>query len=329
MKHMKNMKKTSIFILLAAIMASCYDDYVKDYDYDGVYFPYQENVRTFVVGEGMKIEVGAVLAGVLENKKERVIHYRIKNELVTPEVLKNMQNGQKYIKNSVSGIAELEPVPENYYTLSHPSEMVIHKGEHGGTVTVQADSAQFLADPKTLKANYALPFYIESADADSIIEPMRYAVIGVKYENMLFGNYWHGGVRIVKDAGGTALDTIAYYTQVPQPESKVWTLSTVAPFELETNGLADDADKGSMKLTLQPDGSIVVGKSSSSGINVLPDGESRFNRAKLLQDRKIYLKYKYDNGDGTTSYVTDTLTFRNRIRDGVNEWQDENPDHYR
>lgn len=30
----------------------------------------------------------------------------------------------------------------------------------------------------------------------------------------------------------------------------------------------------------------------------------------------------------TVSYVTDTLTFRNRIRDGVNEWQDENPDHY-
>lgn len=323
------MKKTGIFILLAAALTSCYDDYVKDYEYDGIYFPYQENVRTFVVGEGMQIEVGAVLAGVLENKQDRMVRYRIENGLVTPAVLKNMRNGQKYIKNAVAGVNELRPVPENYYTLSHPSEMIIRKGEHSGTVTVAADSARFLSDPETLKANYALPFYIESADADSIPEPMRYAVIGLKYENMLFGNYWHGGIRVVKDAAGTPLDTIAYHTQIPQPESKVWTLSTVAPFELETNGLADDADKGSMKLTLNPDGSITVGKSSTSEIDVRPDGESRFNQARLLQDRKIYLRYKYDNGDGTTSYVTDTLTFRNRIRDGVNEWQDENPEHYR
>ena len=84
-----------------------------------------------------------------------------------------------------------------------------------------------------------------------------------------------------------------------------------------------------MKLTLNQDGTITVGKSSSSEINVLPDGESYFNRSKLLQERKIFLKYKYENGDGTTSFVTDTLTFRNRTRDGVNEWQDENPDNYK
>ena len=51
------MKKIGVFILLAAALTSCYDEYVKDYDYDGVYFPYQENVRTFVVGEGLKIDV--------------------------------------------------------------------------------------------------------------------------------------------------------------------------------------------------------------------------------------------------------------------------------
>lgn len=323
------MKKIGTFILLAAVMTSCYDDYVKDYDHDGIYFPYQQNVRTFVVGEGMKIEVGAVLAGVLDNNKDRVVCYQIKNDLVTPDVLANMKKGQNYIKNAVTGVNELLPIPGDYYTLSNSSEMVICKGEHSGTVTVQADSAKFLSDPKTLKANYALPFYIESADADSIIEPMRHAVIGLKYENMLFGNYWHGGVRVVKDASGTTLETVAYNTQIPQPESKVWTLATVGPFELETNGLADDADTGSMKLILNQDGTILVGKSSSSDVNVLPDGESHFNQAKLLQNRKIYLKYKYDNGDGTTSYVTDTLTFRNRIRDGVNEWQDENPDHYK
>lgn len=322
------MKKICIVTLLAIVMTSCYDEYVKDYEYNGVYFPYQTNVRTVVVGEGMKIEVGAALAGVLENKEDRVVRYTMKNELVTPQILERMKSGLNYIKNSVEGVDELLPMPADYYTLSNSSEMVIYKGNHGGTVTVRPDSVKFLSDSKTLKANYALPFYIESADADSILEPMRYAVIGLKYENMLFGDYWHGGVRIIKNAAGVALDTVAYYTQIPQPESKVWTLTTIAPFELETNGMSDDADKGSIKLTLNPDGTIVVGKSSASKVNVLSDGESKFNQAKLLQNRKIFLKYKFDNGDGTTSYVSDTLTFRNRIRDGVNEWQDENPGNY-
>lgn len=323
------MKKIGIFLLLAAAMTSCYDEYVKDYDYDGIYFPYQENVRTFVVGEGMKIEVGAVLAGVLENNENRVVRYQIKNDLVNSDVLAKMKSGQGYIKNSVAGVEQLLSMPSDYYSLSNEEEMVIPKGSHGGTITVYADSAKFLADSRTLKANYALPFYIESADADSIIEDKRSSVIGLKYENMLFGNYWHGGVKVVKDASGAVLKTVTYNTEIPQPESKVWTLTTVAPFELETNGLADDADNGSMKLKLNSNGTITVGQSSSSEINVQPDGESYFNQSKLLQDRKIYLKYKFDNGDGTISYVTDTLTFRNRIRDGVNEWQDENPENYK
>ena len=77
------MKKIGVFILLAAALTSCYDEYVKDYDYDGVYFPYQENVRTFVVGEGLKIDVGTVLAGVLENNKDRVVRYQISTCVVS------------------------------------------------------------------------------------------------------------------------------------------------------------------------------------------------------------------------------------------------------
>jgi hypothetical protein len=60
----------------------------------------------------------------------------------------------------------------------------------------------------------------------------------------------------------------------------------------------------------------------------MPDGASTFNRAKLLQDRRIVLSYKYIDASGNTCYAQDTLTFRNRIRDGINEWQDENPSHY-
>jgi len=48
----------------------------------------------------------------------------------------------------------------------------------------------------------------------------------------------------------------------------------------------------------------------------------------LLQNRKIFLNYKYKDAAGNWCHAQDTLTFRNRIRDGVNEWQDENPANY-
>ena len=192
--------------------------------------------------------------------------------------------------------------------------------------SIKVDSVKFLSDNKTLAANYALPFYITKADADSILGPKRYSVIGLRYENMLFGNYWHGGETVVKDASGNVVNTIKYYTAIPSPESKVMNLKTVEPHSLTTNRISDSA--GSFKITLDGN-NIIVSKADGSSVEVLPDGESKFNRAKLLQDRKIFLKYKYENANGTTSYATDTLTFRNRIRDGVNEWQDENPANYR
>ena len=82
-----------------------------------------------------------------------------------------------------------------------------------------------------------------------------------------------------------------------------------------------------MVLTLNGN-DIAVSSATGSTFTYQPDRASNFNRPKLLQDRKIFLSYKYVNATGNTCYATDTLTFRNRIRDGVNEWQDEDPSHY-
>jgi hypothetical protein len=317
--------KKYIFLLALVTLVSCYDDYIEDFGYNAVYFSQQTNVRTFVVGEGMQIKVGVALGGVRENTFNREIDFILDNNLLTDQILTTMKEGASHIKDYVSSVPKLLPLPADYFILSNNSKMIIPKGDHKGVITVKADSAKFLADVKTLAANYALPFYITSADADSILPGKSYSVIGLRYENMLFGNYWHGGVTIVKDASGNVVETIRYYTEIPSPETKVMKLQTVAPHSLVTSRISDVA--GSFKITLDGD-NILVGKANDSGIEVLPDGESKFNRAKLLQNRKIYLKYKYDNGNGTTSYATDTLTFRNRIRDGVNEWQDENPENY-
>ena len=64
------MKKiTAVIVLLSLGLTSCYEDYIKDFDYSSIYFMYQTNVRTFVVGEGMKIEVGAALGGLRETRR--------------------------------------------------------------------------------------------------------------------------------------------------------------------------------------------------------------------------------------------------------------------
>lgn len=320
------MKKiTTVLLLLSVLMTSCYKDYIEDFDYTAIYFMYQTNVRTFVVGEGMKIEVGAALSGVRENSSDRIVNFDMDTKLINASILAAMKAGAGYIKEAVGSVDTLKVMPASYFTISDNSQMVIKKGNHSGSVVIKADSARFLNDITTIKPVYAIPFYIASADADSIPKGKRYTVIALKYENMLFGNYWHGGVTTVKDSTGKVVKTVKYFTTIPSPESKVMTLKTVAPNALVTNKISDQS--GAMKITLNG-GNITVSKADGSGVNVISDGASIFNQAKLLQDRKIVLKYKFANTDGTTSFAQDTLTFRNRIRDGVNEWQDENPSHY-
>ena len=322
------MKKIFALLIISVALVSCYDEYIKDFDRSGVYFAYQIDARTVVVGEGMKINIGAALAGVMENKIDRNVTFAIDNSLVTPAALTAMKGGATYIKNAVSGVTTLSPIPSNYFTLSNSSMMVIKAGNHTGFVVLKADSANFLADASTLKANYALALKIQNADADTVLKSKSTTVIGLKYENMLFGNYWHGGVTTVKNASGQTIQTINYPTTIPCPENTIWVLTTVAPNALVTNGYSNvTTSKGEMRLTLEGT-NITVSSNTGSTFVVEPDGTSAFNRAKLLQDRRIYLSYKYVNGDGNTCYAKDTLTFRNRIRDGVNEWQDENPSHY-
>lgn len=77
------MKKIFAALLASAVLTGCYEKYVKDYDYSGVYIAYQYDLRTFVVGEGMKFQISSVLAGVLSNDRDRSVYYLLDDELVT------------------------------------------------------------------------------------------------------------------------------------------------------------------------------------------------------------------------------------------------------
>lgn len=323
------MKKIFVFLLLSVLAVSCYEDYIFDNTFSGIYFPYQIDVRTFVVGEGMKIEVGAALGGVRENSVDRNVHFILDNSLVTPENLSKMKTSSNaYIKVPAIPVTTLLQLPSNYYTISNSSTMVIKKGEHMGSITIIPDSLVFLSDTATAIATYVLPFTITEADADSIIQPRKSALIGLRYENMLFGKYWHGGsAEVVRP--GLADTTFKYYTTIPIAEAKIWTLSTIAPNALYANGYLDQVTaKNEFILTLNGN-DVTISSVAGSSFIFTQEGACTFNRSSLLQDRKIFLKYSYtDTGNSYTYHCTDTLTFRNRIRDGVNEWQDENPSHY-
>ncbi len=323
------MKKFLAFMVISIAMAACYKDYIEDYDYSGIYFPYQTDVRTFVVGEGMKILVGVTLGGVTENTKDRNVSFTLDGTLITPArlaIFKSAANA--YIKDPVSTVTSFLQLPSNYYTISSTNTMVIKAGQHMGSVLIKPDSAAFLGDPATKVATYVLPFNITKADADTILEPKRYAVIGLRYDNMLFGKYFHGGSAVVNRPAKSDT-TFKYYTAVPMPEAKIWTLTTNSPNSLYAPGFLDQVTgKTEMLLTLNAN-DIGISSAPGSTFVITPDGASVFNRPKLLQNRKIFLKYKYtDPVYNFTYHCTDTLTFRNRIRDGINEWQDENPANY-
>lgn len=316
------MKKVLMLFSLIVLLTSCYDDYVKDFDKSFVYLPFQTNVRTFVVGEGMKVEVGAVLGGVLENGKDRIVNFTIDNSIVTPSVYESLtRDTRDYVKNNLW--TNMTGLQNGNYTLSDSKVMIIKKGQHSGSVVVRPDSAKFLADVENLKAKYALGFVITScADVDTINRAKNTAVIAFRYENMLFGNWYRSG------AASSNGQSTAYKAKITQSNADLGILTTVAPLKLYYNHYGIPANSGGMYLTLNKDNTISISSEAAAATQILQDGDCKYNNAKKLQDRKIFLSYKY-TANGVTVQCKDTLAFRDRIRDGVLEYQDENPNNYK
>jgi hypothetical protein len=327
------MKKLLALIILSIALVSCYENYIYDFTYTSIYFPYQMDVRTFVVGEGMKIDVGAALGGVRKNEKDRNVSFVFDNSMITPALLTSMKNAsQPYIKNAATPIvaASQTLLPSNFYSITSSNTMVIKSGQHMGAVTIKPDSVTFLNDSaKTMYATYVLPFRITNADADSMKYGKTTNAVAFRFENMLFGNYYHGGAAKIPKVYSPTVDsaTITYRWAVNDIATKIWTLTTAGPSTLYTNGYFNlQTAKNELKLVLK-DTIVFVSSGPGSTNTYVQNGTCVYRKTKLLQNRKILLKYSFVSGKYTYR-CTDTLYFRNRLRDGVNEWQDENPSHY-
>ena len=326
--------KRYIFIALAMVaFVSCYDDYVKDYDVRGVGFANQVDVRSVVVGESMQFSTGIALGGIISNSQDRIVDFAVDYSLVDDSVLEAMKIHKfNYIQTLSAPLAELKPLPAAQYRLLTESSVsgkaVIKKGTHLGKIVVKLEDS-FLDDHSRVLPGFVIPLRVIRAGDLSLIEGRETSVIGVRYEALLFGHWWHGGKTVVKDASGNEVETISYHTEIPQADTKVWTLTTVAPYSLTANAVGPELNGADpqMELSLGEDGEVTVASVAGARYVVEQDGDCSWNEAELLQNRKIYLKYKYEK-DGKVYHAEDTLTFRNRIRDGVNEWQDENQNKY-
>ena len=311
-----------LLVLIFPFLGSCYDDYIHDYEYTTIYIPYQVDVRTFVVGEGMKIKFGAELGGVRNNTDTRKAVFKIDPDLISNKTLQDMKGSSyPYIKNEMALIDTLRLMPASFYKLSHDNTIEILPGNHTGTIEIKADSSAFLSEPGTIKAQYAIPFSLTNVDADRLLEDKKSTVIALKFENMLYGNYLHGGVTTVKDPGGNVLKKIVYNTFVSQSANEIWSLVTSGYNSLTVQRYSNvNSTKNEIKLQLEGN-NILVGSAEGSTYQFEADGQSSFNGVRNLQQRKILLNYKFTDNEGNTHHAQDTLTFRNRIRDGVNEWQ--------
>lgn len=318
------MKKFNILLVAALALTGCYEDYVRDYDNDGVFFAYQYDLRTFVLGEGGQFDVTVALGGVMQNNRDRAVKLAIDNTLIDNAAYQGMM-GAEHISGDYVGIAlrnagvtSLMPLPAEDFTVTGMEGLKIPSGRHTGVITVRATDA-LLSDPKAFKPAYAIGVKILSADADMVVDGLDFTVIAVRCEHRFFGNWSHHGTITTYDADGKETGKTREVGSLA--DDSVYALTTADATTLTSTKMTGMV--GGMRLSVSGDNLTV------SSINGTVTGTGRFNGAKLLQNRELYLEYDIPAIDGGRQNVRDTLCFRNRIRDGVNEWQDENKDHYK
>ncbi|MDO7172349.1 DUF1735 domain-containing protein [Mariniflexile sp. AS56] len=299
MKNNKLKHITMLVVLVVGFLAtSCsYDDFVdNEFEFTSVYLPKPQIDRTFIMGEGLQIGVGVVLGGRLSNTENVEVTFSLDDALVTDA-------GRTVLPQSHYTLVDADGNPAN-------NKIIIPAGKVQGFVYVKADSINFLADDVSLGNNYALGFKLDNVvKADSILSNYKSSVITFSYINQLYGNYVQTG-QVVKTEGA-AEETIVY----PGGITDVLELSMVAPNTVSCSGLADlrGSDKR-MNLVIADDNTITI-ESISGAVPVVDDGGSFYDPTT----RKVTINYSFDF-NGASYKATDVLDFRNRIVDGVNQF---------
>ncbi|MBN1925422.1 MAG: DUF1735 domain-containing protein [Prolixibacteraceae bacterium] len=298
------MKKIFWILIIAVVATSCYDDFRIDHTFSSIAFSRADggsNVegvlhRTVVKDEGLQLDMGLNLTGILENEEEHWVGFEIDPSLLEETGIKTL--GYKLM-------------PSDYYSFSNGSKFIIEAGSILGKVTVIIDSAKFLNDPLSLKHRYAIPFRLTDTSADSINSELDTKILVVKYINHFEGYYDQTGTVTSFDAGGSQTGTTSL--------ENVITLTTTSLDTVVSDGMMNQIGSDfAMKIVVNSDNSVNIGNTAGSQSNMVTEnGDCKFNG----ETSTFTLNYKVTSTDGTYKNVSSQMVWRNRIRDGVNEWR--------
>ena len=285
---MKKILKISLFAAAFFSMVSCYEDYIKDYDYSATYFASQRPLRTVIADRGMTIEVGAAIGG----KREVDVNDWVRFE-VDPALLEG---------------TSLTLLPENCYSFSEPGMMRISKSNLPiADVTVSFTDA-FYELPEATGTYYALPLKLVDSSLDSILTTKNTSIVAIKYISTYHGTYYVQGALKTLDASGNVTETVSY-NDSDLSQNITRSVVTVSRDVVYRQGLAnlptdDAADK--VQMQMNPADKTVTVTSADGGI-AITDGSGTFDDSgeRLV----INLSYRFTK-DGVNYQVDETLTRR-------------------
>lgn len=336
------MKKVLYFVSALLLITSCYEPFERDYDGGaGLYVAYQYDLRTFVIGENESVDFTVALGGVVNNEKDRKVDVKIDNTLLTKDLSSLVPDkeyasftaidafkgsaqfgniSQSYVSTEVinSKINSLAALPDSYYEVSGLDNMYVNAGRHTAVATIKA-TKQMMEDPKSFAPYFAIGFQIVSGDCNEIVPEYSFEIMAVKCEHFLYGNWSHGGVTTAYDSNGKVVDEQTY--ELANDDLHICKLTTSNSNSVVADKIGNKS--GKLLITVAGDNSVTVTSADGSlDIQPVAGKPSTFNGEQLIQNRKLELNYQYTQA-GVKYVVSDQLVFRNRIRDGVNEYQDE------
>ncbi len=262
------MKKILAILLFAVFLSACYDDYRLDYEYTTVGFSTVDGgsnmdgvlYRTAVMGEGMFVDVGIYVGGVIENEQERVVNFELDESLLDG--------------------TDLTMMPEEYFSLSDAGQFVIPKGSHVGRIRVQLDSVRFADDLSTLAPTYALPFVITGTnDADSVLETGSSKIVVIKYMSGKAGFYDQELSYTTRTTDGTVLSS-AEVTNVIE-------YVTTGPQSLISDGIIFKGPSYWMEATVAADNSVQLAFVPNPNVDTSPKNIARADASVVVTTSQV------------------------------------------
>lgn len=293
--------KYILLCVMALSVTACYDEFANDFDYSTVYFASQKPLRTVVADTDMKIKVGVAIGGKRTVDMGDWASFAIDSALLTGTTLTLM--------------------PENYYTLSDTSKMIIRNSNLAiADVDITFNEA-FYNDPKSVSQYYAIPFKITGHNLDSIGKDQTgklrdYTIVAVKAISKFHGTYYVQGqmVKLQPDGNpGTLKADSTIYNVKDLSKNLTRDISSLGRYVIQRPGFANNTLTAAeaIKLTVSQDGSSVV--IEAGGSTAISEASATLNATGSQPE--FHLQYKFVKS-GATYQVKEILT---RRQDPVND----------